>query len=81
MLQVYDRVLVSQNELTLITLSLAIVFMFVVMAVSEWLRTRNLLEDAEELFGPVDNWTPTQMDEMRDTATWTQRLADLRSHG
>jgi len=43
MLQVYDRVMVSQNELTLITLSLAIVFMFVIMAISEWLRTRILV--------------------------------------
>jgi ATP-binding cassette subfamily C exporter for protease/lipase len=43
MLQVYDRVLVSQNELTLITLSLAIVFMFVIMGLSEWLRTKILI--------------------------------------
>ena len=43
MLQVYDRVLVSQNELTLIALSLAIVFMFMVMALSEWIRTRILV--------------------------------------
>ena len=43
MLQVYDRVMVSQNELTLIALSLAIVFMFMVMALSEWIRTRILV--------------------------------------
>jgi len=43
MLQVYDRVLVSQNELTLITLTAAIVFMFVIMGVSEWVRTRILV--------------------------------------
>lgn len=50
-------------------------------AAAEWLRTRKLLEDAVELFGPADEWTAGQMDEMKDTATWTQRLADLRSHG
>ncbi len=43
MLQVYDRVMVSQNEITLITLSIVIVFLFAVMAISEWLRTRILV--------------------------------------
>jgi len=50
-------------------------------AAAEWLRGRKLLEDAVELFGPVDDWTSGQMDEMKDTATWTQRLADLRQVG
>ena len=43
MLQVYDRVMVSQNELTLAALSAAIVFMFMVMGLSEWIRTRILV--------------------------------------
>ena len=43
MLQVYDRVMVSQNEVTLMTLSGVIVFLFAVMAISEWLRTRILV--------------------------------------
>ena len=43
MLQVYDRVMVSQNELTLFALTAAIVFMFVVMGLSEWIRTRILI--------------------------------------
>ncbi len=43
MLQVYDRVMVSQNELTLFVLTAAIVFMFVVMGLSEWIRTRILI--------------------------------------
>ena len=43
MLQVYDRVMVSQNEITLITLSAVIVFLFAVSAISEWLRTRILV--------------------------------------
>ena len=43
MLQVYDRVMISQNEVTLLTLSAVIVFLFAVMAASEWLRTRILV--------------------------------------
>lgn len=43
MLQVYDRVMVSQNELTLFALTAAIVFMFLVMGLSEWIRTRLLI--------------------------------------
>jgi ATP-binding cassette, subfamily C, bacterial exporter for protease/lipase len=43
MLQVYDRVLVSQNEFTLFTLTAVIVFLFAVMAISEWLRTKILV--------------------------------------
>lgn len=43
MLQVYDRVMVSQNELTLLVLTAAIIFMFVVMGLSEWIRTRILI--------------------------------------
>jgi len=43
MLQVYDRVMLSQSEYTLITISIILVFLFAVMAVSEWLRTRLLV--------------------------------------
>ncbi len=43
MLQVYDRVMISQNELTLITITGVIVFLFVVMAFSEWIRTKILI--------------------------------------
>ena len=43
MLQVYDRVLVSQSELTLIAVSLITLFLFGVMACSEWLRSRVLV--------------------------------------
>jgi ATP-binding cassette subfamily C exporter for protease/lipase len=43
MLQVYDRVMISENEFTLITLTAAIIFMFVVMALSEWIRTKILI--------------------------------------
>jgi ATP-binding cassette subfamily C exporter for protease/lipase len=43
MLQIYDRVLISQNELTLLAVSLITLFVFGVMACSEWLRARVLV--------------------------------------
>ena len=43
MLQVFDRVLVSQSELTLMAVSLITLFLFGVMACSEWLRSRVLV--------------------------------------
>ena len=43
MLQVFDRVLVSQSELTLLSISVITVFLFGVMACSEWLRSRVLV--------------------------------------
>jgi len=39
MLQVYDRVMVSHSELTLLALSFITLFLFGVMALAEWLRT------------------------------------------
>ena len=38
MLQVYDRVMASQSELTLVAVSLLTLFLFAVMAVAERLR-------------------------------------------
>ncbi|MBU3738723.1 MAG: type I secretion system permease/ATPase [Rhodoferax sp.] len=43
MLQVYDRVLASQSELTLLALSLITLFLFAVMAFAEWMRSRVLV--------------------------------------
>ena len=43
MLQVFDRVLVSQSELTLIAISMIALFMFGIMAVAEWTRSRLLV--------------------------------------
>lgn len=40
MLQIFDRVLLSQNEFTLIALTLVIVVFFSVMAFADWLRSR-----------------------------------------
>jgi len=43
MLQVFDRVLVSHSELTLLALSLITLFLFGVMAFAEWTRSRVLV--------------------------------------
>lgn len=43
MLQVYDRVLISRSELTLVVLSLVTLFFFGVMAFAEWSRSRVLV--------------------------------------
>ena len=43
MLQVFDRVMVSQNELTLVALSLIAMALFGVIAVTEWARSRILV--------------------------------------
>jgi ATP-binding cassette subfamily C exporter for protease/lipase len=43
MLQVYDRVLVSRSELTLLAVSLLTLFLFAVMAFAEWSRSRLLV--------------------------------------
>jgi ATP-binding cassette subfamily C exporter for protease/lipase len=43
MLQVYDRVLASQSELTLLAMSLLTLALFAVMAFAEWLRSRLLV--------------------------------------
>ena len=44
MLQLYDRVLISQNELTLVFISVIIVFLFLIQSFSEWLRSNFLIE-------------------------------------
>lgn len=43
MLQIFDRVLVSRSELTLLAVSLLTLFLFVVMAFAEWFRSRLLV--------------------------------------
>jgi ATP-binding cassette subfamily C exporter for protease/lipase len=43
MLQVFDRVMVSKNDLTLIALSLITLFLFAMMSFAEWARSRLLV--------------------------------------
>ena len=49
MLQVYDRVLASRSELTLLAVSLITLFLFGVMALSEWFRSRLLVRAGVQL--------------------------------
>ena len=44
MLQLYDRVMVSNSELTLVAVSLITVFLLALMALAEWGRTRLLIQ-------------------------------------
>ncbi len=43
MLQVFDRVMLSQNEFTLISLTLIVTLFFAVMGFAEWVRSRLLV--------------------------------------
>lgn len=43
MLQVYDRIMLSQSELTLLFFTLLVVFLFLVMSAAEWLRSKWLI--------------------------------------
>lgn len=49
MLQVYDRVLVSRNELTLLAVSVITLALLCVVALVEWLRTRLLIAASQRL--------------------------------
>ncbi len=49
MLQVYDRVLVSRSELTLVAVSLMVLFLLTVMAFAEWARSRLLVRTGVRL--------------------------------
>lgn len=49
MLQVFDRVLVSRSELTLLVVSLITLFLFAVMAFAEWSRSRLLVRTGVRL--------------------------------
>jgi ATP-binding cassette subfamily C exporter for protease/lipase len=51
MLQVYDRVLVSRSELTLLAMSALVLFLFGMAAFSEWSRTRLLVRIGVKLDG------------------------------
>jgi len=49
MLQVFDRVMVSQSELSLFLLSMLIMFLFFILALAEWIRTHILIGLGERL--------------------------------
>jgi len=49
MLQVFDRVMVSRNELTLLLVSLITLFLFLVLAFTEWMRSQVLVHSGVRL--------------------------------
>lgn len=49
MMQVYDRVLVSRNELTLLMLTLITASLFAIMALLEWIRSQILIRVSNRL--------------------------------
>lgn len=51
MLQIYDRVLVSRSELTLLAISLIALFLFAVTALADWMRNRLLVRAGVRLDG------------------------------
>ncbi len=51
MMQVYDRVLVSQNEMTLLLLTLIAIGLYVLMAVLEWIRSQILVRASNKIDG------------------------------
>ncbi|MEO7640368.1 MAG: type I secretion system permease/ATPase, partial [Ramlibacter sp.] len=54
MLQIYDRVLVSYSELTLVAVSMICLFLFGIMATADWARSRVLVRSGlrlDELLG------------------------------
>lgn len=51
MLQIFDRVMASRSDLTLIVMSLITLFLFLVMAFAEWMRSRVLVHAGVRLDG------------------------------
>lgn len=49
MLQIYDRIMLSQNKLSLIFLTVIVIFFYCVMSFSEWLRSRLLVQSGLRL--------------------------------
>ena len=74
MLQVYDRVMVSRSELTLMVMSLITLFLFAVMAFSEWMRSRVLVQSGMRL----DELLATRVFNASFEARLTQSGADSK---
>lgn len=84
MLQVFDRVLQSRSELTLLAVSLITLVLFVAMGIAEWLRSRWLVEAGlkfdQQLSSRVFNASfQAELDPTRHTTRRPLRdLMDLR---
>ena len=60
MLQVFDRVMVSGNGYTLVSLTVALVFLLAVLSFSEWLRLRHLCCEGGGKHTPVQRFIKTR---------------------
>ena len=73
MLQIFDRVMSSRSELTLLAMSLITLFLLMVMAFSEWMRSRVLVQSGVRL----DAVLSTRV----FNASFDARLGQARSSG
>jgi ATP-binding cassette, subfamily C, bacterial exporter for protease/lipase len=55
MLQIFDRILISQNKLTLIAITSIIFYLFFLIACSEWLRSRLLVRINGKMNSLINN--------------------------
>lgn len=82
MLQLYDRVMLSHNEITLVSVTIIAVFFLAVMAVSEWLRSK-LVIYAGMRFDQSLNWRILEVSlnqhQRLDAQQSNQLLKDLTS--
>ncbi len=80
MLQVYDRVMVGRSELTLLVVSIVTLFLFAVMAFTEWARSRLLVRTGvrlDALLGARVFSAGFESNVRSRSATPTQSFADL----
>ncbi|WP_305825132.1 type I secretion system permease/ATPase [Massilia brevitalea] len=81
MLQVYDRVLLSRSELTLLAVSLIALAMYACVALAEWWRTRVLVQAGQRLdaalAGPLMDADFAASLQGKGTAASARPLADL----
>jgi ATP-binding cassette, subfamily C, bacterial exporter for protease/lipase len=80
MLQIYDRVVVSGSLLTLLAVSLVVLFLFGMMAAADWFRSRLLVRVGQLIDRRLapDVFRAAYRDRLQGrSATATEHLADL----
>ena len=82
MLQLYDRVLTGRSELTLIVVTLLMVFFYAIMVVAEWLRSRLLVRGGvrmDEAMNAIVFNASFERNLKRADANPAEAIADLAS--
>lgn len=80
MMQIYDRVMLSRSEMTLLAISLITLFLFAVMAFTDWSRSRLLVRAGvrlDELLGTRAFTASFESHLGQSSANPTRALADL----